>query len=91
MADRLPLYVCVGTRSRFENWCHETFECSAHHAESTHMAIGLHTKYEMKKLYGYHGPMELVDLGDSAYGLSDYARQVIDQENYLELLRLEAQ
>ena len=83
------LYVCVGTRQRFEHWCRETFDCSAHHAEYVHVAIGLHSRDEIRKLFGYHGPMVLVDLGDADGQLLNYVTDVVSQENYLELLRLE--
>jgi hypothetical protein len=89
MADLVPLYVCVGTRARFESWCREILSCKG--TERTHRAVGLHIKEDLRKLYGLHGPMQLMNLGDSRPDFLQYVEAIVSQENYVELLRLEAQ
>jgi hypothetical protein len=89
-----PLYVCVGPWTWFSHWCKENLGMDGMRAEKTNAAVGIVSGLDMRKLWGRHGPMLLIDLGGTGLDYQDLIAEVSNEvlrNNYTELLRLEAQ
>lgn len=85
------LYVCVGTRQRFDSWSHDNLRMSGRVAERFGKAEHIGSWADLPKLYGRHGPMMYVDLGCAIPVLREEVAHVVFENNYIELLRMEAQ